>query len=103
MESFKVGELVKYDGGGVPLMARVEGRDGRRWRLLMLVDASRLSVAAGDISHLGEDARMAAREKSARDWATGGFNPESRQSTDGQGNFRTFPAPTDTDGGDWRE
>jgi hypothetical protein len=88
---FKIGELVKYDGGLCPIMARVEGFEGRKIRIVIPAIQERHLVPAGDLAHLGEDELSAQRERSARDWAIGGFTSYGR--TDGHGNYSRTEVP----------
>lgn len=82
---FKIGALVKYDGAGDPVMARVEGFDGRRVRIAILPDGLHLTVGAGDLALPGEDEASTTREISAARWALGGM------ATSGHGNYREMP------------
>jgi hypothetical protein len=91
---FKIGSLVKYDGpAGVPVMARVEGFEGRRVRVIVLPEGVRLTVPPGDIALPGEDEESASRALSAFQWASRGTQagPAGMYRTYGNGNFVKVP------------
>lgn len=85
---FKIGQLVKYDGTGVPVMARVVGYDHNRVRIMVLPAGLFLKVPAGDISIPGEDEAAHQREVSRDSWRyiEGGIS-------NGMGGTAKRPAP----------
>lgn len=91
---FNIGALVKYDGIGVPHMARVEGYQGRWVRIAVLPNGPHLPVPPGDLALPGEDEAYATRERSALQWQSRGAAPGADgviRRTDGSGNYLTVP------------